>query len=253
MNHPQPTANTRSHAGFSLVELTIVLVIVALLAGGLMFGMTGQREQLQNKEAHQQLDFIRDALLGFAMSNGRLPCPADPTLVAGAGDEAAQQCIVGRGHVAPYACIASDFQCAREYGALPWRALGLPESDVWGNRFTYFVGYEFSDQLIKGEIDAGRRTRFTLDTNGRANIQDGLGNNIVSAIPAVIVSHGNRSAGAYLTTGTQLPGAAGDEAENANTTLTFISRTHNENFDDLVTWIIPTVLKSRMVAVGKLP
>lgn len=253
MNRQQTPVKMPKNSGFTLVELTIVLVIVALLSGGLMLGLSSQREQIQNKEAQQQLDVIRDALLGFAMANGRLPCPADPTLEANGGGEVLQQCNVARDHVAPYACIATDQQCAREYGTLPWRLLGIQESDVWGNRFTYFVGYEFSDPLIKGEIDAGRRTRFTLDTNGRADIQDGTGTNIASAIPAVIVSHGNRGAGAYQTTGNQLPGAAGNEAENANATLTFIAHTPTDNFDDLVTWIIPTVLKSRLVAVGKLP
>lgn len=247
-----PTVGER-HKGFSLVELTIVLVIVALLSGGLMLGLSSQHEQIQSKEARQQLDVIRDALLGFAMANGRLPCPAAPTIAANGGVEVVQQCNVARDHVAPYACIATDLQCAREHGTIPWHLLGIQESDVWGNRFTYFVGYEFSDPLIKGEIDAGRRARFTLDSNGRAIIQDGTGNEIASAIPAVIVSHGNRGAGAYQTSGDQLPGAAGNEAENADADLTFIAHTPTDDFDDYVTWIVPTVLKSRLVAVGKLP
>jgi hypothetical protein len=76
---------------------------------------------------------------------------------------------------------------------------------------------------------------------------------IASDIPAVIISHGNHSAGAYQPSGAQLPGATGDEAENANGTQTFISHAPTDSFDDLVIWIIPTVLKSRMVSVGKLP
>ena len=240
------------HAGFTLVELTIVLVIVTLLSGGLMMGLSSQREQTMNKEAQQQLDLVRDALLGFAMSNGRLPCPANPNIAAG-GIEELQLCAAKHIHLIGYDCIAADNQCVREHGALPWLALGLKESDAWGNRYTYFVGYEFSDPLIKAEIDAGRRTRFKLDTLGRARIQNGAGQDIASAIPAAIVSHGSRGAGAYLPSGTQLPGAAGDEAENADADLTFISHTPTDTFDDLVTWIIPTVLKSRMVAVGKLP
>ncbi|MBS1143659.1 MAG: hypothetical protein H6R14_1065 [Proteobacteria bacterium] len=248
-----PPTSRSAESGFTLVELTVVLVIVALLSSGLMLGLSGQRDQIQNKEAQQQLEIVRDALLGFAMANGRLPCPADPTLGAGGGGEDIQLCAAARGHAAPYTCIATDQQCAREHGVLPWRTLGIQETDVWSNRFTYFVGYEFADPLIKGEVDAGRRSRFTLDTNGRANIQDSAGNNLAAAIPAVIVSHGPRGAGAYLSTGTQIPGAAGDEAENVDTDLIFIAHTPTENFDDLVTWIIPTVLKSRMVSVGKLP
>ena len=73
-------ASLKPQSGFSLVELTIVLVIVALLSGGLMFGLSGQRDQIQNKEARQQLETIREALIGYAMANGRLPCPAPANL-----------------------------------------------------------------------------------------------------------------------------------------------------------------------------
>ena len=72
-------------------------------------------------------------------------------------------------------------------------------------------------------------------------------------LPAVVVSHGSRGAGAWQPNGSQLPGAAGDEAENADADLTFISRTQDGNFDDLVTWIVPSILKSKMVAAGRLP
>ena len=47
--------------------------------------------------------------------------------------------------------------------------------------------------------------------------------------------------------------ASGDEAENADTDLTFISRTPGSTFDDLVTWIVPSILKAKMVAAGRLP
>jgi hypothetical protein len=50
-----------------------------------------------------------------------------------------------------------------------------------------------------------------------------------------------------------LGGAAGDELENADNNLTFVSRAPSDTFDDQVIWIIPSILKSRMVAAGRLP
>lgn len=230
----------RQQEGFSLVELTIVLIIVALLSGGLMMTLSSQHNQIQNNEAQAQLQLINDALLGFAMTNGRLPCPADPTIasVGGAGNEDKPN---------------ANSACNREYGAIPWQTLGIKETDPWGNRFTYFVGHEFADPLTNAEITNGMRTRFTLSTLGRANILDGQGVSIASNIPAVIVSHGSQGAGAHQSDGSQLPGAAGEEAKNADVDLNFVSHTPTGNFDDLVNWIVPTVLMSRMVAVGKLP
>ncbi|MDP3636356.1 MAG: type II secretion system protein, partial [Azonexus sp.] len=66
--------------GFSLVELAIVLIIVALLSSGLMFGLGNQQKQIQFKEMQNQTDNVLNAIMGFAMTNGRLPCPADPNV-----------------------------------------------------------------------------------------------------------------------------------------------------------------------------
>ncbi len=232
MNRP-----SKRQTGFSLVELTVVLVIVALLSSGLLLGLGAQRDAANNSEAQRQLEQARESLYGFAMTNGRLPCPATPTLPdtdANAGKE----------------------NCALQHGVLPWVTLGLPEIDPWGFRLTYFASSKFT-----GALPAGALASFTLTTGiapdnaGTANIKDsaGAGYNIASDLPAVIVSHGKRSAGAYQTSGGKLPGAAGDEAENADADQTFVAHTPTEDFDDLVVWIVPTVLKSRMVAVGKLP
>ena len=223
--------------GFSLVELAIVLVIVALLTSGLLLGISAQRNATENVDARHQLDNIRDALLGFAMANGRLPCPALPNLAnsdANAGKE----------------------NCAQPHGVLPWATLGLPETDPWGNRFTYFASAKFT-AVPTGGAQAG----FTLatgvapDTSGLANIKEfgSSGSDIATDLPAVIVSHGSRAAGAWQPGGNQLPGPAGDELENSNATLTFVSRTPSDSFDDLLIWIPSSLLKAKMVAAGRLP
>jgi len=247
MIHHLPHPIELDQSGFTLVELTIVLVIVALLSGGLMLGISGQREQIQSKEARQQLETIREALIGYAMSNGRLPCPAPANLPN--TDPAA-----GKARTPP--CTGS-----LRFGVVPWVTLGLSETDPWGNRFTYFASAKFTaalsaDTQASFTLSTGSATAVPTDNSGTANVKDN-GLDVASDVPAVILSHGIRGAGAYQPSGAQLPGALSDEAENAdaevNLSPTFIAHTPTDNFDDLVTWIIPTVLKSRMVAVGKLP
>ncbi len=237
-----PPLPPRHNKGFTLVELAIVLVIIALLTSGLLMGITAQRASAENADAQRQLDYIREALLGFAMANGHLPCPAQanlPNTDVNAGVARTPPC-----------------DTTLQHGVLPWKTLGLPETDPWGNRFTYFASSQFTPLPASGALAS-----FTLSTGippnstaGLANIEDGSGNKIASFVPAVIVSHGSRSAGAYQSTGTKLPTSAdANEASNSNATQTFISRTPSDTFDDLVTWIVPSILKSKMVAAGRLP
>jgi len=211
-----------SNNGFSLVELAIVLVIVALLTSGLLLGISAQRNAAETVDAQRQLENIREALLGFAMANGRLPCPANPALTSGSEDR-----------------LNPNSPCNRTFGVIPWATLSLPENDPWGRRFTYFANASFTAPL-----PPGAQASFTLSTTGNANIKDSAssGSNIASNVPAVIVSHGSNGLG-----------TASDEVENANSTLTFVSRTPGNDFDDLVVWIVPSILNARMVAAGRLP
>src|SRR5688572_19678459 len=81
------TARTRGalQAGFSLVELAITLAIVAVLTTAVLVPLVTQVREANVRTTNRILADARDALLGFAALNGRLPCPA----VAGAtGTEA---------------------------------------------------------------------------------------------------------------------------------------------------------------------
>ena len=62
-------------SGFTLVELTLVLLIVALLMGGMMIPLSAQRDMQYIRETQQQMEEIKESLLGFVVSQGRLPCP----------------------------------------------------------------------------------------------------------------------------------------------------------------------------------
>lgn len=232
----RPASFPRQDRGFSLVELAVVLIIVALLTGGLLLGVTAQRNAAEVVDARARLDAIREALLGYAMANGRLPCPALGNLPSGN----------------PAAGVAPLPPCdnALQHGVIPWVTLGVPEVDPWGQRYTYYANSAFTGALAVGALAS-----FTMATNGNANVKESTGTaaNIAADLPAVVVSHGSRGNGGWRPDGTQVPGATGDEQENANGNLTFVSRTIGDSFDDLLTWIAPNILKAKMVAAGRLP
>ena len=64
--------------GFTLVELSIVILIMGLIIGGLAMPLSTQLENGRIRETRDQLAEMEAALQGFAIVNGHLPCPAVP-------------------------------------------------------------------------------------------------------------------------------------------------------------------------------
>ncbi|MDR3298807.1 MAG: type II secretion system GspH family protein [Candidatus Accumulibacter sp.] len=222
--------------GFTLVELTIVLVIVALLTG-MMLGPLSAQKDLQNvRETQRQLADIGEALMGYAASHqaadGRphLPCP-DTT-----GDGFENR--------------AGDNTCVDQQGRLPWTDIGVGHEDAWGNRFSYRVVKEYSN----------RGAGFVLGTAAALKVcEDSVCTvAIASNLPAVVVSHGKNGAGAFNALGGTNPAPVGaDEISNRNASNNFVSHVPSSvtgsEFDDIVIWISPYILFNRMIAAGKLP
>lgn len=236
----------RSH-GFTLVEIAVVLLIVALLLGGLVPTISGQIEQRRISETSKQLDEIQQALIGYAIINGRLPCPASTTS-NGAEDPS------GGGN------------CTHFYdGYVPAATLGLSGTDSsgfavdsWGNRIHYAVTSWNSNTFTtkNGMSTAGISTLapnlLVCSTATSITGTSCSGNALTSSpgVPVVIFSTGKNGG----------QGSAGiDEAANLDGNITFVSHTPtpsgatNGEFDDIVIWISPNVLINRMVAAGTLP
>ena len=77
---PQGSAPRRDAAhGFTLVELAMVLVILALLGGSLLVPVTSRLEARDRNATLERLRDIQHALTGFAIIHGRLPCPSTAT------------------------------------------------------------------------------------------------------------------------------------------------------------------------------
>ena len=237
----------RPAGGFTLVELAVVLVVVGLLMALLLGPLVAQQQQKQIGDTRRQLEDIKESLLGFAMANGRLPCPASTTSATGAED------------------------CAIRIGVLPWSVLGLRENDAWGHRFTYAVTPYFADAIAACTYslatavapdcpNAPTQASFSLAAAGDLTLRDGTGggaNTLATSLPVLVISHGPTCHGAYLATGVQIPGSTADEAENADADLVFVSRNYDDtagnDFGHLVAWLPVTTLTNRVVTAGRLP
>jgi prepilin-type N-terminal cleavage/methylation domain-containing protein len=228
----------RRMRGFTLVELAVALAVIGLLLGMLVVPLNAQIDQQRVNETQKHLSLIHEALLGFAVAQGRLPCPAVANSNAG---------IEAKGVPA---CLPAVTVGAIAVGVVPWATLGLPEADPWGHRFTYVVHGAFAD-----DPTGGLQATLALGDNGSINVTSGGAApvTIAASMAAVVVSHGKNGLGGFRTDNTPVAGAAGDELENANGNATFVSKIPEPTFDDLVAWVSPNVLKSRMVAANRLP
>ncbi len=232
----------RAQGGFSLVEMAVVLVIAGLMIGGLLTPLAVQMEQRKISDTQKSMDEAREALMGFALRNGYLPCPA-VSPVNGLEDRSGATCRDGK-----------------RQGVLPWATLGLPKLDSWGRAFHYSVAPAYSNS----------QTMFTLQSPRDITIgtRDARGNLVaataINDIPAVIVSHGKNGAGGFGDSGIRMADTSStnvDERTNAGSTgIAFVTRTPSDSptapggeYDDLVTWLSPNILFNRMVAAGTLP
>ena len=229
--------------GFTLVEMAMVLVIVGLLIGGLVTPLSMQLEQRKVSETQKALDDAREALIGYALRYGYLPCPAQSASV-GLEDRTGTRC-TGE----------------KRAGYLPWATLGLPKLDAWNHLFRYSVTPAFTD--------SGPTTHFTLATPrditvATRDMQGGLTPATGNAdIPAVIISHGKNGYGATTDQGTTIADMGNgnaDEKLNASSATSFVTRLINDNpaqpggeYDDMVAWLSPNILFNRMVAAQRLP
>lgn len=252
-------AGLRPHRGFTLVELAIVLIIVTLLTSGLMMTLSAQHEASARADTQRRLDEAREALLGYAAANGRLPCPAAS---GGAGVESPS----GGG------------TCTNSWdGFLPGITLGITNIDesgyaidAWGNRIRYALttfanatycssGYCFatadgvksvwnnvSPSALKPDLTVCSTS--TGMTGSGSSAACATNTALVKDAVAVIHSRGKNGA---------LTPTSSDELANNDADPLFVSHTPTPDgtneFDDLVTWISPNLLYSRLIAAGRLP
>ncbi|SFV05168.1 type II secretion system protein [Pseudoduganella namucuonensis] len=226
--------------GFSLVEIAIVLVIVGLMIGGLLTPLTMQIEQRKIADTQRALEEARDALVGYALRYGHLPCPAI-SATDGQEDRNGARC--------------TD---ERRDGFLPWATLGLPKLDSWQHLYRYSVTPAFTDSANRFKLVTPRDISVhTRDATGQATPATAA-----SDIPAVILSHGKNGYGASSELGIPVAGAPrgnADEQGNAVSDVDFMARGASDGrapggeYDDLVVWVSPNILFNRMVAAQVLP
>lgn len=229
--------------GFSMIELSIVLLIIAILAGS---ALTVGLNRMQNSKAtltESRMQRIEQALASFYIQNGRLPRPANLT-----------RSLDNPADIATYGAEDGGLTGTALMGAVPVRTLGLGNEfmlDGWNRKITYAV-----DSALVAAAPAFRNAE-----GGRITIRDGGGASIAPIAPCprnpltgavlancgaiyTLISHGSDGGRAYLRNGTLYTPTGSvavdvDEQENSDygsppADAIFVQKQPTSTFDDIV-------------------
>jgi prepilin-type N-terminal cleavage/methylation domain-containing protein len=249
--------------GFTLLEMAIVLIILGFVLGALLLPLQAQRNQLSQSQTENTLEIAKKALLGFAQSQGRLPCPATSA---------------STGLEAPLGGNA----CTNQLGYLPAATLGIQPTDAdgfavdaWNNRIMYAVAQNSTTAIPSNPATPDLTTNNATDSMGIigiANLTPELRVcNTATGITTTACSGGtesnyliNNAAAVIYSLGATGLQASGGADENVNPKVptnpksVFVSHdvtgtsATNGEFDHMVIWISPYTLYNAMIEAGQL-
>jgi prepilin-type N-terminal cleavage/methylation domain-containing protein len=255
--------------GFTLIELAVVIAIVGLLLGGLLIPLATHVDAKRVSSTQDSLDEIKQAIYGYAVSSNpmpgahypqitsRLPCPDcmestdDHCNVLPADD-------IGDGEEDYYAYPGEGFTgCATYEGNVPWVSLGVGQFDSWNRNFRYRVTDDFAD-AVADQNCGSVRVSIGLCTQGDLDVQESVGegsHKIAEDMAAVILSLGEE---ASKTLCSQAADPSPDQEENVDCNNSiFVSSTRVEQagneFDDVVIWVSPSIIKLKLLEANILP
>jgi prepilin-type N-terminal cleavage/methylation domain-containing protein len=250
-------------AGFTLIELAVALLVIAIIASGVALPLAAQLQARRAEEVRRQFDDAREALLGFAAAHARLPCPAS---AASRGEES----FAAGGD-------ATNGNCSNFYdGYLPAATLGLAPLDAQGylrdpwmtekNRVRYavFGGGTAVNGVVNALTRANGMQAATLAGLGAAPhyificsagaMASGSGcgpatNQLTFRAAFVLLSLGANA--------NDVPAPGGDEARNLAGDPVFVHHEAtvdgNGGFDDVIQWVPVHLVVHRLLTAGRLP
>ncbi|MBE9561975.1 MAG: prepilin-type N-terminal cleavage/methylation domain-containing protein [Proteobacteria bacterium] len=213
--------------GFTLIEMAMVLIIMGFLMGGLLMPLSMQMDYQKNKDTKKVLETIKDALVGYAIINGNLPCPAlDET---------------GVGQDNP--CVPN------KEGNIPWAVLGgLGRYDSWGNPIRYRLDDAYGAKNFPADLDT--ISELTIwDVDKKPLVNEAVNSNVI----AVIYSCGKNGSPEEENNKDGYSGANCSSPFSGTTEVFTQDGYVEKKFDDILTWLPKTILINQLAITGKWP
>lgn len=235
----------KSINGFTLIEVSIALVIVGLLLMGGMALLSASSDTARYKSTQSTLNEVKQTLQGYYVINKRLPCPDTD----------------GDGIENPPTPTGT---CTNARGFLPHVTLGVGgNGDAWGERFKYVVSRDSSHFFTTATTDCSyaRPNSASADTVRIQDLNTAATSYIADFAAFAIVSTGKNGrqtnagmTGAFTNDG-GCTGLNVREQENcdADSTLRFgnpMADGSSITFDDMGIWVGDYQLISQLRKAG---
>jgi len=245
MSRNWAASRRRQRGAALLLLLAMTSVGAAALLISALSRDSAQQQQRRNLLTLERMAQAREALVGYAATNGRLPRPA---VSATDGKESPTQC-------------ATEQDCT---GFLPWVTLGVDGADAWGKVLRYSVTPVYTRSPVQRISAVATKTVQGRDASGEYFYLAGQSTCDPGAqcAPLVLLSHGRGNFGTSTLGVAQANTGRGnvDEQQNAEADLHFISRVANADaaapggeFDDVVLSVPLPYLYKQMAAAHRLP
>jgi type II secretory pathway pseudopilin PulG len=240
-----------SRAGFSILELAIVLTVIALIVSSSLAVAASRIGAAKVESTIDKGADLMDMIDAYVTQYKRLPCPANPHAKPsdddfGIGsDDLAGNCTAANIIISGNAAI----------GAVPTATLRLSPSsgtDGWNRRFTYAVDQRLSSSVNYFGVAANPTAIppvacFAAINNGSLVINNAApsGALISNQAAFVLISHGSNGHGAWsakakTASDVLIPRLQADETPsdhelaNADDDATFVQQLGSPTFDDFV-------------------
>lgn len=236
------TKINKSNSAFTIVELSLVLIIVASLFSTGLITYKGLLLSDKSDLTKNKMEQAYLAIGSYLKVNHKLPCPASLQLPK---RDANYGTVVGSdGDCSGTGIVTSSANTNLVYGMIPVKVLGLSNDfaeDGYSTKFSYVV-----DKRFTAAVDASGTTGFEgsdPNTAPMMEIREVSASNtpaIISNAILIIISHGTNKLGGFNAGGTtqnSTTGIVADETTNIRASdfdNIFVTSSSDTSFDDIL-------------------